>query len=136
MLVPSDAYHPSVPTQAPDLEASKDLLDLANTITRTDKESFIGAFNDWYDKYQDILNERIHDKFIKKKTPPYMRPRLHSAYLSVKRNMPLLGTFYDRPETGLPNTNNALEELFSDQKSKIRIHSGICREHRKKFLDE
>ena len=95
MLVPSDAYHPSVPTQAPDLEASKDLLDLANTITRTDKESFIGAFNDWYEKYQDILNERIHDKFIKKKTPPYMRPRLHSAYLSVKRNMPLLGTFYD-----------------------------------------
>jgi len=108
VLVPSDAYHPSVPTQAPDLEASKDLLDLANTITRTDKESFIGAFNDWYEKYQDILNERIHDKFIKKKTPPYMRPRLHSA----------------------------LEGLFSDQKSKIRIHSGICREHRKKFLDE
>ena len=58
VLVPSDAYHPSVPTQAPDLEASKDLLDLANTITRTDKESFIGAFNDWYEKYQDILNER------------------------------------------------------------------------------
>ena len=136
MLVPSDAYHPSVPTQAPDLEASKDLLDLANTITRTDKESFIGAFNDWYEKYQDILNERIHDMFIKKKTPPYMRPRLHSAYLSVKRNMPLLGTFYDRPETGLPNTNNALVELFSDQKSKIRIHSGICREQRKKLLDE
>ena len=28
--------------------------------------------------------------------------------------MPLLWTFYDHPETGLPNTNNALEGLFSD----------------------
>ena len=36
-----------------------------------------------------------------------MRPRLRSTYLSVKRNMPLLWTFYDYPKTGLPNTNNA-----------------------------
>ena len=35
-----------------------------------------------------------------------MRPKLRSAYFSVKLNMPLLWTFYDRPELGLPNTNN------------------------------
>ena len=40
------------------------------------------------------------------------------------------------PETGLPNTNNALEGLFSDLKSKVRVHSGISKEHRKKLLDE
>ena len=45
----------------------------------------------------------------------------------VKRNMPLLWTFYDHPETSLPNTNNALEGLFSDL---------ISREHREKLLDE
>ena len=54
----------------------------------------------------------------------------------VKRNMPLLWTFYDHPETGLPNTNNALEGLFSDLKTKVRVHSGISREHREKLLDE
>ena len=123
-------------TQDPDIEASKTLLDLVNNITKMDKESFIGAFEEWYEKYQDVLNERVHDKRIKKKTPPYMRPRLRSAYFSVKRNMPLLWTFYDRPETGLPNTNNALEGLFSDLKTKVRVHSGISREHRKKLLDE
>ena len=32
--------------------------------------------------------------------------------------------FYDHPETGLPNTNNALEGLFSDLKSKVRVHCG------------
>ena len=104
-------------TQDPDIEASKALLDLVNDITKMDKESFIGAFNEWHNKYQDVLNERVHDKRIKKKTPPYMRPKLRSAYFSVKRNMPLLWTFYDRPELGLPNTNNALEGLFSELKT-------------------
>ena len=56
--------------------------------------------------------------------------------MSVKRNMPLLWTFYDHPETGLPNTNNALEGFFSDLKTKVRVHSGISKEHRKKLLDE
>lgn len=123
-------------TQDPDIEASKVLLDLVNSITHMDKESFIGAFNEWHIKYQDVLNERVHDGRIKKKTPPFMRPRLRSAYFSVKRNMPLLWTFYDRPELGLPHTNNALEGLFSELKTKVRVHSGISKENRKKLLDE
>lgn len=123
-------------TQEPELDASRDLLNLVNSITKMDKESFIGAFNEWHEKYKDILNERVHDKRIKRHTPPYMRPRLRSAYLSIKRNMPLLWTFYDRPDTGLPNTNNALEGMFSDIKTKIRVHNGLSPEHRTKLLDE
>lgn len=123
-------------TQEPDLEASSELLELVKNITRMDKESFIGSFGEWYEKYKDVLNERIRDKRIKRYTPPYMRPRLRSAYLSLKRNMPLLWTFYDHPETGLPNTNNALEGVFSDIKGKIRVHRGISKESRRKMLDE
>ena len=123
-------------TQEPDLEASIQLLDLVKSITRMDKESFIGAFNEWYEKYKDVLNERVHDKRIKRNTPPYMRPRLRSAYLSLRRNMPLLWTFYDHPETGLPNTNNGIEGLFSDLKGKLRVHRGISKDNRKKLLDE
>ena len=123
-------------TQEPDLDASRELLDLINSITKMDKESFIGAFEEWYVRNKDIVNERVHDKRIKRKTPPYMRPRLRSAYLSVKRNMPLLWTFYDFPNLGLPNTNNGLEGIFSDIKTKLRVHSGISKEHRKKLIDE
>ena len=123
-------------TQEPDLEASVQLLDLVKSITRMDKESFIGAFNEWYEKYKDVLNERVHDKRIKRNMPPYMRPRLRSAYLSLKRNMPLLWTFYDHPETGLTNTNNGIEGLFSDLKGKLRVHRGISKDNRKKLLDE
>ena len=123
-------------TQEPDLEASVQLLDLVKSITRMDKECFIGAFNEWYEKYKDVLNERVHDKRIKRNMPPYMRPRLRSAYLSLRRNMPLLWTFYDHPETGLPNTNNGIEGLFSDLKGKLRVHRGISKDNRKKLLDE
>ena len=123
-------------TQNPDIEASQELLNLINIIAKTDKESFCGAFNEWYEKYRDVVNERVHDKRIKRITPPYMRPKLRSAYLSIKRNMPLLWTFYDHPETGLPNTNNALEAVFSDLKTKVRVHRGISRGNRKKLIDE
>lgn len=123
-------------TQDPDVEASRALLELINDITKMDKESFVGAFNEWYDKYQDVINERVHDNRIKRITPPFMRPRLRSAYFSIKRNMRLLWTFYDYPDTGLPNTNNALEGLFSDLKTKVRVHSGISKENRRKLLDE
>ena len=123
-------------TREPELEASRELLKLVNGITRMDKACFTGAFGEWYRKYQDVLYERVHDRRIKKNKPPFMRPRLRSAYFSIKRNMPVLWTFYDRPETGLPNTNNALEGLFSDLKIKVCVHRGIGRENRRKLLDE
>lgn len=123
-------------TLEPELEASIELLSIVKNITKMDKESFVGAFNDWSEKYQNVINERIRDKRIKRHTPPYMRPKLRSAYLSLRRNMNLLWTFYDHPETGLPNTNNALEGVFSDIKSKVRAHRGISKDNRRKLLDE
>lgn len=121
-------------TQDPDMEASQALLRLTNDMTKMDKDSFIGAFGLWYDKYKDVLNERSHDRRMK--TPPYMRPRLRSAYLSLKRNMPWLWTFYDYDDRIIPNTNNGLEGVFSDIKAKVRVHSGLTKEHRKKLIDE
>lgn len=121
-------------TQDPDLEASRKLLALINGITTMEKESFVGAFEEWYDKYKDILNQRTSDKRFK--TPPYMRPKLRSAYLSIRRNMRWLWTFYDYTDRLIPNTNNGLEGIFSDIKSKVRVHSGIKRENRKKLIDE
>ena len=121
-------------TGNPDIEASRELLSLVSSMTRMDKESFIGAFDEWYVKYKDVLNERVHDRRMK--TPPYMRPRLRSAYLSIRRNMKRLWTFYDYKDRVIPNTNNGLEAVFADIKSKVRVHSGLTREHRMKLIDE
>ena len=121
-------------TQDPDLEAAQTLLELVNGITKMDRESFVGAFERWAETYREVLQERIPDRRYKR--PPYRRPRLRSAYLSLKRNMRWLWTFYDHWELHIPNTNNGLEGIFSDIKSKVRVHSGLTREHRKKLIDE
>ena len=107
-----------------------------SNLPKTDKESFFEAFNEWYEKYRDVVNERVHYKRIKRITPPYMRPKLRSAYLSIKHKMTPLCTFYDHPETWLSNTTNALEGVFSNLKTKVRFHRGNSKENRKKLIDE
>lgn len=53
-------------TQKPELKASKELLNLVNGIAKTDKESFIGALKEWYNRKKGIVNERVLDKRINK----------------------------------------------------------------------
>lgn len=74
MSIPSDPDSSQTSNQDLDIESYAEQLKLANNITKINKESFVGAFNDWYEKYKDIVNERVQDKRIKRKTPPYMRP--------------------------------------------------------------
>ena len=121
-------------TSKPELQASKELLHLVLQLCHTDKESFIGAFSEWLDKWKDFLKERsIEPKTGKTR---YTHQRLRSAYLSIKRNMPLLWTYYDHPECFLPNTNNGIESLFTDLKTKMRVHNGLSKQNRMKFIDQ
>lgn len=121
-------------TENPDIEASRKLLELTNSITRMCKDEFAGKLAEWYETYRDVLDERVHDSRLK--SPPYMRPRLRSAYLSVRRNMRWLWTFESYKDRMIPKTNNGMEGVFADIKSKVRVHSGISAEHRKKLIDE
>jgi hypothetical protein len=49
-------------TQESDLDASKELLELVNRITRMKKESFAQEFWEWYDRHTDVVDEQVHDK--------------------------------------------------------------------------
>ena len=121
-------------TRKPELPASIELLSIANSLTSTDKESFIGSFQDWCERWASFLKERTIDRRTGKSY--YVHKRLRSAYLSIKRNMPYLWMWYDNIGIGIPNTNNALEGMFTDLKTKLRNHAGLSRERRKKFIDE
>jgi len=121
-------------TRKPELPALIELLSMVNMLTNTDKESFIGAFEAWSEKWDAFLKERTRDGRTGKSS--YIHKRLRSAYLSIKRNMPYLWTWYDYIEIGIPNTNNALEGMFTDLKTKLRNHPGLSKERRKRFIDE
>lgn len=120
-------------THNPELEASRELLDLSNRLTCSGKEDFVGGLERWHEKWGTFLAERTREASGK---THFTHKTLRSAYLSLKRNMPYLWTFYDNPNLGIPNTNNALEGTFTDIKSKLRVHSGIKKTNRSKFLDE
>ena len=66
----------------------------------------------------------------------YVHKNTRSAYLSLKRNMPWLWTFYDFPELQMPNTNNELEALNSTLKAKLNLHKGISKERRKVIIQD
>jgi hypothetical protein len=121
-------------THSPELPASIELLSTVNLLTKTDKESFISLFETWSERWDAFLKERTQDKRTGKSY--YVHKRLRSAFLSLKRNMPYLWTWYEHMETGIPNTNNALEGMFADLKTKLRNHAGLSKERRKKFIDE
>ena len=109
------------------------MLSIVKLLTHTDKESFIGLFEEWAGKWDNFLRERNKDKKTGKSY--YIHKRLRSAYLSLKRNMAYLWTFYDHADLSIPNTNNGLEGQFTDLKTKLRNHSGLSTEHRKIFID-
>jgi hypothetical protein len=121
-------------TLNPELPASIELLSITSQLTITDKESFIGSFEEWCKKWDAFMQERTRDKRTGKRH--YVHKPLRSAYLSLKRNMRYLWTWYDHIDIGIPNTNNALEGVFTDLKTKLRNHAGLSKEKRKKFIDE
>lgn len=120
-------------TRKPKLEAAKELLKIVLLMSKTDKESFVGALNNWYEKWEWFINERTKDPVTGKSR--YTHRRLRSAWRSLKTNLPWLFTWYDHMDVSIPTTTNALEGHFADLKNKLRNHNGLSDERKKKFID-
>lgn len=121
-------------TKKPRLSAGKELRELTSLLTKTDKESFIGALNEWHSKWKHFLAEKTINPETRKWH--YTHKRIRSAYRSLKNNLPYLFTWYDYPDFKIPNTNNSLEGIFSNLKTKLRVHSGLKEYRKKKVIDE
>lgn len=120
-------------TRKPKMQASKELWEHVLFLTKTDKESFEGGLQAWYNKWEDFLNERKLDFQGKNR---YVHKKLRSAYRSLKTNLPWLFTWYDNMDLKIPNTTNAIDGHFSDLKNKLRAHNGLSEARKKKFIDE
>ena len=121
-------------TKNPQTEAGQELLKIAYLLCHTDKESFEGMLEMWHTKWDVWLKHRTLDRKTSKKV--YTHRRVRSAYFSMKRNMKWLWTYYDYPDTPIPNTNNILEAINTDLKSKLRVHNGMSKRYRRLFIDE
>lgn len=120
-------------TRKPKVPASVELKKIVHTLPYTDKESFIGALDEWYSKWESYINERAINHETGKSR--YVHKRLRSAYRSLERNKQYLFTWYDNMGLGLPNTNNQLEGTFTSLKNKLRNHNGLSRKRKEKFIN-
>jgi hypothetical protein len=120
-------------TRNPKLPASIELMEVVSLMKQTDKESFVGALNEWYIKWGAFLDERTTNEETGKSF--YTHKKLRSAYRSLKTNLKWLFTWYDNIEMGIPNTTNAIDGHFADLKTKLRVHNGLSLERKKKFID-
>ncbi len=120
-------------TKNPKTPASIDLKEIVSLLKMTDKESFQGALNDWYIKWETYLKERTVN--LETGKSHYTHKRLRSAYRSLKTNLPWLFTWYDYMELEIPNTTNAIDGHFADLKNKMRNHNGLSKQRKMKFID-
>ena len=120
-------------TKNPKLPASIELKELVAMMKMTDKESFQGALDEWFCKWEGFLNERTVN--IETGRSYYTHKRLRSAYRSLKSNLPWLFTWYDYIELNIPNTTNAIDGHFADLKNKLRNHNGLSMQIKMKFID-
>ena len=120
-------------TKKPKMQASKELWEHTLLLVHTDKESFEGGLQAWYNKWETFLNERKTDDNCRKR---YVHRKLRSAYRSLKTNLPWLFTWYDNMGLKIPNTTNAIDGHFADLKNKLRNHNGLSMVRKKKFIDE
>jgi len=120
-------------TKNPKLQASKELKGVVALLKQTDKESFQGALEEWFFRWETFLNERTVN--IETGKSHFTHKRLRSAHRSLKNNLPWLFTWYDYIELNIPNTTNAIDGHFADLKNKLRNHNGLSLERKMKFID-
>lgn len=120
-------------TKKPKLLSAQELASIVALMKKTDKESFIGALGEWYDKWQDFINERTTNPDTGRSF--YTHKNLRSAYRSLKNNLPWLFTWYDHLDLQIPNTTNAIDGHFADLKNKMRCHNGLSIARKMRFAD-
>lgn len=117
------------PKQVPSIE----LLKLARRVKYIGKEQFISEYNAWLEKWDSFLKEKTVNPDTDRWQ--YKHRALRSAARTFKEKLPFLYSYLDYPELNIPNTNNAIEGLFTDLKTQLRNHSGMSQRNRERYVD-
>lgn len=96
-----------------------------------DKDTFVGEFEMWKEKWHDFLKEKTVNKITG--SPVYTHQRFRSAMVSISTYLPFLFTYED--VDGMPNTNNMIEGTFTGMKKTLRNHPGMIEDNRKRMVN-
>ena len=79
-------------TKNPIMPAVVEIKEVTFLMKQTDRESFEGALNEWYNRWKTFLDERTINEETGKSF--YTHKRLRSAYRSLRTNLKWLFTWY------------------------------------------
>ena len=119
-------------TKNPKLPAGREILDLINTLTTTDEETFTRRFNEWCAKWDSFLKEKTLNPETGRSQ--YTHRKLRRARTSIKTHLPYLFTYQKYPELNMPNTTNSLDGSFGKVKTARRVHTGLKPHRQMKLL--
>ena len=117
-------------TLNPKLQASKDLKELIDGLSRTNQKEFLLKYNEWLVRWSKFLIEKSYSESIRKWI--YTHERVRKAVRSINRYLLYLFTF-ERNQL-IPNTNNSLEGFNAGLKSAIKIHKGLRNDRKVKLI--
>ena len=119
-------------TMKPKLKASKELLALARSITTSSREEVEARFREWLSTWGDFLKEKTVNP--ESNRWQYTHRTLRSAVQTFKEKLPFLFVCQDFPDLNIPNTNNAIEGVFTALKSALRNHNGMSQSNKERFV--
>ena len=121
-------------TLRPKLEASKELKQIVETLTKTTEQLFTEELSNWYNQWETFLKEKTTNPETGRWC--YTHKRVRSAYRSLKTNLPYLFTYQKYPELNIPNTTNSLDGYFNRLKSLLNVHRGLNLKRKMKIVFE
>ncbi len=111
--------------------AGVELLQLVYGLKHAHSRDFIRSYLAWKQRWKPFLDERTFNPITERTT--YTHQRLRSAMHSLDFYLPWL--FTCEVVTGMPDTNNRIEGLFTDLKKKLAVHAGMSKENRQRFVN-
>ena len=121
-------------TQNPKSEAGVELKRIVSKLhlikTQNDKVFWLNAFDYWYEKYSEYINEKSFNPETERYW--YKHKMVRRSYSTIKRALPNM--FYYLENKEIPKSTNSIESFFGHLKNNLNIHRGLSYENRKQFL--
>ena len=118
----------------PKSEAGIDLRKIVSTVhlieNEVQKQIWLKELIDWYNLYQDFVNEKSFSKETGRYW--YTHKMVRRSFIVISKALPNMFHYLQNP--WIPKSTNGLESFFGHMKDNLRIHRGLSKQHRKNFI--
>jgi len=98
--------------------------------SETQKQIWLRQLVDWYQEYQDFVNEKSYNPETGRYW--YKHKMVRRSFTVIRKALPNMFQYLENPR--IPKSTNGLESFFGHLKSNLRIHRGLSKQHKRNFI--